>query len=188
MQAWLHVDVNQIGDELLRLQRLREEVEARIKYFEELLKKYNAIGDQNRMLTIKLAAQNSKLKKYKQKLQKLSILSGEEGQQVSKSIENVEKAVNLLNKQLNDGKAKQDDIYKKMIEVKQELDESETHLNELVRKMKEAAKRIKVQKVEKTMAVQDVLCSPQTSGKGYIAYHASGNYLDMYIYRIVENF
>ena len=164
------IDVSQIGAEFLRLQKLREEVEARIKYFEELLKKYNAIGDQNRMLALKLAAENSNLNEFKQKLQGLRVLSGEEGQHVSKCIKNIEKSVNSLDKQLRDGKDEQEDVYKTMIKVKQELDENQSQLDELVLRMKKAAERIRLQKDRKITAVQGVLSDPKTSGKGYVAY------------------
>ena len=163
----VHVDISQIGAEFLRLQRLRDEVEKRIKYFEELLKRYDAIGDQNRMLTIKLAAENSNLSKYKCKLEGVNVLSGEDSEHVSKCIENIKKSINSLDKQLRDGKAEQEDVFKKMIEVSHVLDENQFQLEELVRKMKKATEEIRNQKDYKTTAVQHVLSDPKTSGKGY---------------------
>ena len=161
----VHVD-SQIGAAFLRLQKLREEVEKRIKYFEELLKQYDAIGDQNRMLTVKLAAENSNLSKFKCKLEGMNFLSGEDSQHVSKCIENIKKSIDSLNKQLRDGKAEQEDVYKKMIEVSHVLDENQFQLEELVHKMKKAAEEIRNQKDCKTTAIQGVLSDPKTSGKG----------------------
>lgn len=161
----VRVDVSQIGAEMLRLQKLRDEVEERIRYFEELLKQYDAIGDQNRMLTDKLAKEKSSLNKFRCKLDGMKVLSGEKNEQISKCIEKIEKSINSLDKQLRDGKAKQGDVYKKMLEVTEMLDQNQFELEELVRQMKEAAEDLRIQKDIKTRAIQGVLSDPKTSGK-----------------------
>lgn len=157
-------DACQLRGDILRLEKLRKEVEDRIKYLEELTDRFKMLKEQEKMLTNRLTIEKNNLKKFKSNLEDMNVLSTEEKQHITECIKEVEETIESLEQQLNDGKAERADVYGKMIELKNELDKSHFHFEELVERLKGKTAKIRQQRDSKTMAVQSILKDPKASG------------------------
>ena len=147
----------------MRLEKLRKEVENRIKYLEEITDRFKMLKEHEKILTDRLTIEKSNLKKFKCSLENMNVLSTEEKQHISVCIEKVE-TIESLEQQLNNGKAERADVCRKLIELKNELDESHFHFEKLVQRLKGKTAKIRQQSDFKTMAVQSVLKHPKASG------------------------